>query len=86
MIQQSPESKQPLKEMLAKVTGMSAIRMPSKTIRLGKEHAQLVVADITIFPDIWHKLNLSNNKVPGTRHNIKVKDNRDIEMMMEILP
>jgi hypothetical protein len=60
--------------------------MSARTIRPGKEHAQLVVADITTFPDSWHKFNISNNKVPGTRCSIKEEASRYILKMTEILP
>jgi hypothetical protein len=86
MIRQLPESKKPLKEMPAKVTDMTAIIMPARTIRTSKEHALLEVADITTCPGIRHKLNHNNSKVPGTWCNNMVKASRDIEMMMGILP
>jgi hypothetical protein len=60
--------------------------MSARTIRPGKEHAQLVVADITTFPDIRHKFSISNNKVPGTQCNIKEEASRYIVKMTEILP
>jgi hypothetical protein len=72
--------------MPAKVTGMSATRVPARTIRPGKEHARLVVARITTFPGIRHTFSISNNKVPGTRCSIKEEASRDIWKMMEILP
>jgi hypothetical protein len=72
--------------MLAKVTGMSATRVPARTIRPGKEHARLVVAGIITFPKIYHKFSTSNSKVPGTRCSIREEASRDIEKMMEILP
>jgi hypothetical protein len=72
--------------MLVKVTSMSATRVPTRTIRLGKEHARLVVARITTFPGIRHKFSISNNKVPGMRCSIKESASRDIRKMMEILP
>jgi hypothetical protein len=71
--------------MPVKVTGMSATRVSARTVRPGKEHARLVVAEITIFPGIWHKFSISS-RVPGTRCSIKEEASRDIRKMMEILP
>jgi hypothetical protein len=84
MIRQLPKSK--WRVMLAKVADMTTIRMPTKTIRPGREHARLVMADITTCPGIRHKSNLSNIKVSDTRCSNKVKASRDIERMMAILP
>jgi hypothetical protein len=72
--------------MPAKVTGMSATRVPARTIRPGKEHARLVVAGIITFPGIWHKFSIINSKVSGTRCSIKAEASRDIKKMMGILP
>jgi hypothetical protein len=72
--------------MPAKVTGMSATRVPARTIRPGKEHAWLVVAGIISFPSIRHKFSISNDKVLGTRWSIQEEASRDIWKMMEILP
>jgi hypothetical protein len=71
MIRPLPESKRPVKEMPAKVANMSAIRMPARTIRSGKEHAWLVLADIIMYLGIRHISILSNSKVPVTRCNSK---------------
>jgi hypothetical protein len=65
--------------MPVKVTGMSATRVPTGTLRPGKEHARLVVAEITILPGI-------SNRVPDMRCSIKEEASRDIGKMMEILP
>jgi hypothetical protein len=86
MIQQSPESRSSLKGMSAKMVDMSESRMPARTIRPGKKHARVVVANIIIFPGTQHKLNIINSKVPGTRSSIKEEASRDIVKTMEILP
>jgi hypothetical protein len=72
--------------MLVKVTGMSATRVPARTIRPGKERARLVVAGITTFPVIRHKSSNSRSRVLDTRCNIKEEASRDIEKMIEIPP
>jgi hypothetical protein len=72
--------------MPVKVTNKSATRMPARTIRPGKEHARLVVAEITTFLGIRRKFSTSNNKVPGMRCSIKEESSRDIGKTMEILP
>jgi hypothetical protein len=72
--------------MPAKVTGKSAKRMSARTIRLGKEHARLVVADIAMFPSIRHKFSISNDKVPGMRCSTKEEASRDTVKITEILP
>jgi hypothetical protein len=72
--------------MQTKVTGMSATRVPARTIWLGKEHARLVVVKIITFPSIQHKFSISNNKVLGTLCSMQEEASRDIGKMMEILP
>jgi hypothetical protein len=72
--------------MPVKVTGMSATRVPARTIRLGKEHARLVAARIITFPVIWHKSSINRSTVPDTRCSVKEEISRDIEKMMEIPP
>jgi hypothetical protein len=72
--------------MPVKVTGMSATRVPARTIRPGKEHARLVVARIITFPVIRHRSSISRSRVPDTRCNIKEEASRDIKKMMEIPP
>jgi hypothetical protein len=65
---------------------MSATRMPARTIPPGKEHARLVVADITTRPGIRHMFSISNIKVQGAPRSIKKEASRDIGKIMEILP
>jgi hypothetical protein len=72
--------------MPTKVTGMLATRVLARTIRLGKEHARLVVAGIITFPGIRHKFSISNDNVPSMRCSIQEEASRDIGKMMEILP
>jgi hypothetical protein len=91
MIWQSPESKWPVKAMPTKVANMSIISMPvwampTRTIRPGKEHTRLVVADITTYLSIWHPMNLSNTKVPGMSCSGKEEASREIDIMMATLP
>jgi hypothetical protein len=78
MIQQLPKSKWPVRAMPAKEVDVPAVRMsdramPARTIQPGKEHARLVVADITSYLSIRHMSSLSNNKVLGTLCSSKVE-------------
>jgi hypothetical protein len=65
--------------MPAKVTGMSATRVPARILRPGKEHTRLVVAGITTYPGI-------SSRAPGMLCSIKEEVSRDIGKMMGILP
>jgi hypothetical protein len=63
----------PAKVLVVPVVRMSVTAMPTRIIWPGKGHAQLVMADIAIYPSIRHIINLSNNKVQGTQSSIKVE-------------
>jgi hypothetical protein len=65
--------------MPAKVTGMSATRVPAKILQPGKEHARLVVAGITTYPGI-------SSRASGMLCSIKEEVSRDIGKMMGIPP
>jgi hypothetical protein len=64
--------------MPVKVTGMSATRVLARILRSGKEHARLVVARITMLPDI-------SSRASDMRCNNKEEASRDIGKMMGIL-
>jgi hypothetical protein len=65
--------------MPAKVTEMSATKVPARMFRPGKEHARPVVAEITVLPGI-------SSRAPDMRCSSKEEASRDIGKMMEILP
>jgi hypothetical protein len=58
---------------------MSATRVPARICRPGKEHAQPVVARITVPPG-------DSSRAPGMWCSSKEGGSRDIGKMMEILP
>jgi hypothetical protein len=65
--------------MSAKVTEMSATRVPAKILRPSKEHARLVVAEITTYPGI-------SSRAANMWCSIKEEVSRDIGNMMGIPP
>jgi hypothetical protein len=79
MIRQSPENKQLFRGMPAKVTRMSATRVPARICRPGKEHARPVAAGITVLPDV-------SSRALDMRCSSKAQASRDIRKMMEIPP
>jgi hypothetical protein len=79
MIRQSLESKQSFRGMPVKVTGMSAIKVPARMFRPGKEHARPGVAGITVLPGV-------SRRAPDMLCSSKEEASRDIGKMMEIPP
>jgi hypothetical protein len=65
--------------MPAKVTRMSATRVPARICQSGKEHARPVVAGITVLPGV-------SNRALDMLCSSKVQASRDIGKMMEIPP